>query len=92
MQMAQQSISAPPKIWITRTKLLISELVLVALCGKDWLVKFSMFKTKLVMSNHHQSDPELSPIMIDECSLKNAPCLKCLLVENLLHILMAFMK
>lgn len=48
------------------------DLVLVAQ-WENWLAKFSMAKIKLV---NQREDPETSPTMIDECSLKVHLCLQ----------------
>lgn len=51
----------------------------VAQLGKDWLVKFKIAKTKLVVHHHHRADPELPPIIMNTCSRKGSPCLEHLL-------------
>lgn len=48
-------------------------LTLVAQWGKEWFVKFNTPKTKLETFRHDRADPELSPITMDEFSLKEDP-------------------
>lgn len=46
---------------------------MVAQWLKVWLITFNTSKIKLVTSHHHQANFELSPSMIDRCSLHLTP-------------------
>lgn len=78
-----QFIGSPPqKIWKNLTGNLFSDLAQVNQWRKDWLVKFSAAKNKLVTSHHHQADPKLSAIRINWYSLRESHCVECLLGIN----------
>lgn len=75
MRMMQQFQGAPPKIWNLADHL-PSDLARVAQLGKDLLVKFNAAKTKELRFHHNRADSKLSPIMINLCSLREAPCVE----------------
>lgn len=51
------------------------DLAQVTTWDNDWLVKLHTFKTKLTL-HQHRAEAELSPIVMDGCSFKEAPCLE----------------
>lgn len=40
----------------------------------NWLVTFNICKTKFVTFHYCRTDPEFSPILMNSCTFKEAPC------------------